>query len=768
MQLQKLLLQRIGINNMHLKRLELNGFKSFAKKSEFLFDVPIIAIVGPNGSGKSNVVESIRFVLGEQSVKSMRGKTGSDLIFKGSNSIAKMSRASVSIVFDNTERVFHLHHHNNAKISVDFDEVVISREVFSDGGNKYTINGHEVRMKDIHELIASVNIGASGHHIISQGEADRYLNANLKDRRELIEEALGLKVYQYRLKESLRKLDKSESNMRESEMLRRELAPHIRFLKRQVDKIEKAKYLRTDLSNLYKEYFSKEDYLIKNITEHIESDKSILNTRFAEVKEFLGSHQSTDNIKVYKEEDVISEKKTFIQNWQEKISLNTRELGKIEGMISLLEKQEIDSKKIIPEEKKQHPGFTYNQVKNFFTKIITSLNILDIQNISEIITDIKSDLDEFVKIENASIERSIIDNSLEIEELNRKKQILINATNEALQYIAELNTEITELDSGLVKQRDQERESQKQYYQYIAIQKELEGKQEILAGKINALNRRITDRNEEHTEAVVLIGESEINYQQTLVDENHAITEITQERSRRELERTKIRLEDIGGGSGIEVVKEYEETVERDDFLSKEISDVTETIESLNSVILDLKQTLNKEFDAGVEKINIEFDKFFKLMFGGGNAELESALIKKRKKKKQDGEQLDLLEEEENEKEYGIDIKVKLPRKKVTDLEMLSGGERSLTSIALLFALSQVNPPPFLVLDETDAALDEANSKRYGDMVEQLSKYSQLIVVTHNRETMGRAQTLFGVTLGRDDASTMLSLRLEDAAKYAK
>ena len=156
-------------------------------------------------------------------------------------------------------------------------------------------------------------------------------------------------------------------------------------------------------------------------------------------------------------------------------------------------------------------------------------------------------------------------------------------------------------------------------------------------------------------------------------------------------------------------------------------------------------------------------------MFGGGKAELVTAVIKKRKKKTEDDDQLTLdLEDEEGEDEFGIDIKVELPRKKVSDLDMLSGGERSLTSIALLFALSQVNPPPFLVLDETDAALDEANSQKYGDMIESLSEYSQLIVVTHNRETMSRAQTLFGVTLGRGDASTTLSLRLEDAAKYAK
>jgi chromosome segregation protein len=118
--------------------------------------------------------------------------------------------------------------------------------------------------------------------------------------------------------------------------------------------------------------------------------------------------------------------------------------------------------------------------------------------------------------------------------------------------------------------------------------------------------------------------------------------------------------------------------------------------------------------------------------------------------------------------ERGIEINVNLPHKKVRDLHMLSGGERSLTSIALLFAISQVNPPPFLVLDETDAALDEANSRKYGNMLENLSKYSQLIVVTHNRETMSRAQVLYGVTMDSLGLSKLLSIHLEDATAYAK
>ena len=154
-------------------------------------------------------------------------------------------------------------------------------------------------------------------------------------------------------------------------------------------------------------------------------------------------------------------------------------------------------------------------------------------------------------------------------------------------------------------------------------------------------------------------------------------------------------------------------------------------------------------------------------MFGGGTAKLHTVdIIPKRRKSDEDVE--DYTEDEDTVREQGIDIDVDLPRKKVKDLDMLSGGERSLTSIALLFALSQVNPPPFLVLDETDAALDEANSKKYGDMIETLAKETQLIVVTHNRETMSRAGILYGVTLGSDDASTLLSIKFDEAVKVAK
>ena len=248
---------------MRLKNLEINGFKSFSKKTILEFQNPIVAIVGPNGSGKSNVVEAIRFVLGEQSIKSMRGSLGSDLIFKGSKNLQKSSRATATIYFDNSDKIFKLSNETGENINLNYDAISISREVYSDGLNKYILNGSEVRLKDINNLLASVNIGSSGHHIISQGEADRILNATLKDRREMVEDALGLKIYQYKIKEAQRKLERTTDNMKEVSLLRRENAPHLNFLKKQVDKFEKAKEMQVTLLFLYKEYLKKESVYLE-------------------------------------------------------------------------------------------------------------------------------------------------------------------------------------------------------------------------------------------------------------------------------------------------------------------------------------------------------------------------------------------------------------------------------------------------------------------------------------------------------------------------
>jgi chromosome segregation protein len=241
---------------------------------------------------------------------------------------------------------------------------------------------------------------------------------------------------------------------------------------------------------------------------------------------------------------------------------------------------------------------------------------------------------------------------------------------------------------------------------------------------------------------------------------------------RRELERVKIRLEDIGGtATNADTLKEFEEEQARDNFLAHEIEDLTASATSLRVLIDDLRKKLDTEFIGGIEKINAKFQQFFEVMFGGGSAALDvvEERVRGRRKNVEDTETIpDEIGDDDEETTTGIDIAVSLPRKKVRGLMMLSGGERALTSIALLFAMSQVNPPPFMILDETDAALDESNSRKYGDMLKNLSEVSQLIVVTHNRETMSRAGILYGVTMAADAVSQVLSVKFDEALKVAK
>jgi chromosome segregation protein len=740
-----------------LKTIELVGFKSFAKKSRLDFAVPVVGIVGPNGSGKSNVVEAFRFVLGEQSMKSLRGKSGKDLVFKGSKDLPKGNRAAVEITFDNKDRIFKLGDRSEP-INLDFDEIILKREVFADGNNNYYINNSSVRLKDIVELLASVNIGASGHHIISQGQADRILTSSSKDRRLMIEDALGLKVYQNRLKESGKKLEKTEENMKEVGLLRRELAPHIKYLKKQVEKIEKSEELRTELSRLYLAYSHSEEKFLRE-EESLLKDKMHGSEREVKEIEVKLASMRQDSVNVFEQE-----KQVEIANLQKEIeSLErtkeelSRKLGRIEGVIEYQKKAETSGPESISINSKELSSFIDDMSKTIESTLSDSnLDSIksNLQNIRGLIESFKN---RFAKMSNAAptqnsfkdLETTKRDVSAQLEEIERVRSGLLEKVRAVRQSLE---------DNRANAFKDQaERFTLENRMNRILADEEI-----LRSREANFISRKSSFENE-MKEAVALVGSEILGFR------NSASDVVVNDETRRMIERIKIRLEDTGTGSGADVMKEYKETTERDEFLAKELLDLDRSIANLRTLIDELKVTLDTEFKGGLERINKRFEEFFTQMFGGGSAYLSNVIQGAKKNSvEEDGEEDEESGSGSDDLEYGIDINVNLPEKKVKDLHMLSGGERSLTSIALVFAMTQVNPPPFLVLDETDAALDEANSKRYGDMIEMLSKYSNLITVTHNRETMSRADVIYGVTIGSDGSSKLLSIRFDDAEAYAK
>ncbi len=703
-------------------------------------------------------------------MKSMRGKSGSDLIFKGGSNAPKLNRAAVSITFDNTDKVFNFSPDSDkGGAPVLFDEVTFTRELYADGTSRYLMNGTEIRLKQMVELLASVNIGTSSHHIISQGEADGILRASARDRREMLEDALGLKIYHYRIKESESKLTKATNTLKEVQSLRRELAPHLNFLKKQVEKVEKGRAIREELELLSLQYLATERSVIREEDNRLAQAHSVIASKKTQLEQLLATlpeetvHDATatDRSNISSQLQIVREKRRTAES----------RISRLEGMV------EAQRQMLVAQSKQQQfvakaITFAPEEYRTLLDEVEAVLHGVREASTLEMVKGIMGKIESLVSRLKAReqkapehheapsvVDTGIKDTALELEDLERELKAYIGQE-EDLQ--GRLQAAEQARDASMLANQV----STRKRYEIISDIKQSESELQILEVSKSAFLQRKELFDAELKEAGFLFG---VGFVQQLHNAQ-PIPEFDLHTQKRNIDRLKIRL-DEHAGIGNEVVSEYESTVERDAFLAREVTDIESGVRNLETLIIDLKRVLDEQFTSGVKVINERFSDFFKTMFGGGSAFLSITLEKKRRRKNAD-EELALegeeAEEQEDEFERGIEVHVNLPEKKVKELNMLSGGERSLVSIALLFAISQVNPPPFLVLDETDAALDEANSRRYGDMIELLAEYSQLIVVTHNRETMSRASVLYGITLGTDGGSKLLSIKFDEAVKVAK
>ncbi|MEK7643203.1 MAG: AAA family ATPase [Patescibacteria group bacterium] len=712
---------------MYLKSLTLSGFKSFGRTTVFEFPTKVAAIVGPNGSGKSNVAEGIRWVLGEQSMKSLRGKKGEDLIFNGSEKAPRLGRAEVKLIFDNTKKQF----------PFEFDEVIISRRVVRDGSNEYLLNGSTVRLKDIFELLSKVGLGSSQHHIISQGEVDRILWANPSDRQAMIEDALGLREFYMKARESERKLAETEFNVKQVEAQRREIQPHIKYLKSQADKMKAHESNVEELAQKAQEYAKREKASLESMTKKFVASKNPvleeIRKKEDEISKLRGEVQREE--REFAEVPARKKMNEELDRLEEKRRSLERELGKVEGMV----------------QGARASGAGGSVSHAALTQVIRETIVL---------------VDEIVQKDSyESLKSGLKDIRMKLETIIRSPQNAEAADAPFLQRKDAITKELGAIEKIIAGLKIQKEEDEASRDDLMADLRERERALRDREREVEILKQQI--REVEFTE---LQYQSRVTDFAKFMEDLRLVEEDAKEGSifendadraslLRSVDRLRLKLEEAGGIDPA-VLQEYNETLERDAFLARELEDLKKAQESLERLLGELHGTLKERFSHGIEKISQEFNEIFKIVFGGGKAALEYVKPKKI--------QADEMSEEIEEEKSGIEVVLDIPRKRIRSLEMLSGGERALTSVALLFAMSAVNPPPFLVLDETDAALDEANSQRYGDLLERLAKKAQLIVITHNRETMRHAGVLYGVTQGDDAISRVLSVKLEEASAYAK
>ncbi len=756
--------------SVYLKQIELNGFKSFAESTVISFvsgyfvsgdNIGITAIVGPNGSGKSNVSDAIRWVMGEQSMKSLRGNKGSDVIFSGSEKKGSMSFARVALVFDNVDKI----------LPIEYDEVVIERKMYRNGDSEYLINGARVRLLDIVDIFARSGIGKGTYTVVGQGMTDAILNASPVERRFMIEDAAGVKHDQIRKIRSEKKLIKTKENLDRTKELIVEIEPHLRMLKRQSEKATRSKVIYEELRNLQYVYFGFMWKLYSKKKNKLECKKldfeKVLNRALRAVNE-LNEKIAIESKKVQKAQ-VVSEYEELKKKLYEEMRKADQKVAIIHGKIAVERERKVTEQKVksIPVDLnyvREKLTLIQEKHKELLQELDKVIDIKQLGAINKKIASVQKDLDElYSDAGKKTVVLPMIVNEEKMTEIDKSIKKYEKEILEGNRLRAKIQDEISKLNEKITKEVLQDKEARAKFF---ALERELRLSQDKLNNEQNTCNEIKIEI------ARIEVYEEDIR-REVMEDLNIDITEITFDKVKNidkdnlllKINKLKSEYERIGRIDPM-IVEEYEETKERFEFLTTESEDLEKTIIKLRRIIVEMDKKIHDAFIKAYKEIDREFTKYFRILFNGGNAKLKKINVEMGGGKKQDDENVcEIGSEDDNKKnlkiEIGVEISVTPPGKKIKQLSLLSGGERSLTSIAMLFAIIAYNPPPFIVLDEVEAALDEANSRRLAKIFKELSDKTQFIIITHNRETMRHSDKLYGVTMGSNGISQVLSVELD-------
>ncbi len=875
---------------MYLSRLVIQGFKSFASGTQLDFRAGITAIVGPNGSGKSNVAESIRWALGEQSLKALRGKKGEDVIFAGSDKKARLGVAEVALHLNNEDQ----------RAAVPYSELVLTRRVYRDGEGEYLINHQAARLQDFQLLLAQANFGQRTYSVIGQGMIDSFLLSGPQERKHLFDEAAGVRQYQLKKDQAVHKLDQAKDNLTQGEALMAEIEPRLRSLTRQVRRLEKREEVEKELRQKQRVYFGLQwrelrDELGQLEREHraseqqrrsIEHELQVTQTELEQIeRERTGSEVFAELQKKYNR--VLDQKNSRLQEQsiiKGRLEVAMREAGRGEAVYHQHRVQDvkrhldrIQEELQVVEQMEQRTGATVDREEKAkskwdaeFGSLEKQLTVSGQQTLSGGLSEVRhrltgwqhrlaewrkqldrdtpdlpslrqaaSRLADDLQAVMADVDHVAKPGVTDVVQLQQRALEIMHRRQSAVERLAAVRHDhqratdqrqrLTDERQQLAAELDQlQRESsiqelaktdpERAYAAYAQQAKDIESRLADLDAELKQAREAINNFNQLETTKKERLFTLQKAFRDTQAELNQATArtndqrvamakleqrledlqrEISQAMGQDGIQTVELAIDqslrgdvtllaeeishlhrqmDLIGGIDEQITHEYRETNERWEFLNGQAEDLHTAIDSLERAIGELEVTIKKRFDAAFKKINQEFHQYFRTLFSGGKAEL--VLIQEVVQPESTGETEDdekqepeLIQTPSGPKEIlitGIEIKATPPGKKLSSIAMLSGGERALTSIALLCAIISNNPSPFVVLDEVDAALDEANSQRFSAILDHLAKNTQFIVITHNRATMEKAQVLYGVTMGDDGISQLLSVKMEEAEEIIR
>ncbi len=763
-------LNRYSRGDMYLRRLEIQGFKTFAQKTvlEFVPDRDgrrgVTAVVGPNGSGKSNIADSLRWVMGEQSMKLLRGKKSEDVIFSGTDKRSRSGFAEVTLVIDNEgeERVKKDETNPDSSPLGQMAEIAITRRLYRDGNSEYEVNRQPARLQDVALLLAQCGVGQRSYSVIGQGMIDHVLVATPTERKEFFDEAFGLRPFQLKRQSALQKITAARENLAQTETVLKEIAPRLTMLERQAKRLEERGKLEAELHELERAYYGhgwKElnDGLtrIKGQLEHARAELANREAAARNVEEQMrGLEQAAPVNEGFREIRSALDKLST-----ERSALRERELR-------------LETKRAVAAVRAEKPWSPLP-----LSKIIETVQSLHAEHDSLEQALAKPTLDAeairlaAVRLKTASLEllNKLQRPAPEPEAAPTTDPEVEREAKEIRVAMEQVTTRMKEAEARLEAWNREEQDGRKHIF---AIQHDLNAKRqqaqlaERIVNDASVELARLETRKESFiTELRRFAPDLESQLEQKRIestDTDPSHDTLPADAPAR-LQRLRSQLEWIGGIDP-ETLKDYQETKDRFGFLTKQVEDLRETLLALDEVVKELDLTIRERGESAFTRLNQEFGVYFKKLFGGGEASIIE--LRPDPANKEEGE--DSEEERDEQSPVGMEIQATPPGKRFKSIALLSGGERALTSIALICAIMATNPSPFVVLDEVDAALDESNSRKFAEILGTISDKTQCIVVTHNRATMTQANVLYGVTMGEEGTSQLLSVKLEDVEKMRK
>jgi chromosome segregation protein len=878
---------------MYLKSLNINGFKSFAEKTNIDFTDKVNVIVGPNGSGKSNVVDAISWVLGTQSPASLRTNKMEDVIFAGTEKLQQKGFSEVYLNFEVDEAKFN----GNSEIS-------IGRKLFRDGTSEYFMNGVNCRLLDIQEFLIDVGIGKQQHIIISQGQIAEILNSKPEDHRTTIEEAAGILPLRIKKEKSLKRIESGEKEIKRAKDVLREIKKQLNPLKEQAEKA-KLHQENTDLlkdksqklnvlmykkfRNLHKNYEvenSKLDTLLSKITNEVEDlkldkiklskelgDGNSLGTSFKEYSSSFSNisekMRSIAHIASERRDNLDKEKIKFEEENErisKKIKLNNEQVVQLSNQL-LNKKVELSNLQSIHSDVK-------NKLENIIKKSSASIEVnealldqeilniqKDIDNSSRVLNDLENqitkwnkDLDisqnlysEFLNGINLSQNkyRDFDNYSTHSESvLNRELDSSEHSKNEELKKIEILKEELKFKNTFLASVNDEDfknelkkdKESLEKEFsqieeqisnisnQLVASQEKInfltnetnsltrqinefdsselssnrEGLTEVIDlakvfidfskstsskltnqaeyfeekygnsnkkilnidSQIDILNRKYFEEKERKTDLLIKLNDQQNSmsqYYSKLINifglseeeiTNFDTNDLNQKILEDEISIIESKIEEIGTVNYL-AKEDFESLNERFESITNTIDDLNLAKKELLQNIEDIEKEIVFRIESSFNSISVHFTEIFETLFPGGKGSLS-------------------FTNKENILETGIEISVQPRGKKVKKLSLLSGGERSLAAIAFLFSIFKSFPSPFYILDEVEAALDDANLHRMINLLNHVKDDAQFLIVTHQQQTMHAGDVLYGVTMEPGSGSRVFTKTKEDFESLIK